>query len=214
MGDLGTVVPRGGLAGIGVLDLPGGEDLPVLLNLAGGDLLLVDEDLVGLVGVDNEGVDVGGLVALSLDLLLDEVVGVLVGQDDMDLLGGTADVGAEHDVVSGVAIEVGLVKAGGEELDVATTAVEVLLVLDGELEDEVLALILEGGRELGGDRVEAGILRGLETEILGGIAVVLAMGDLKVKEKKKEKNSLDFALKRKKKKRKDLEKKEIKGTGD
>jgi len=173
---------------------------------------LVDEDLVGLVGVDNEGVDVGGLVALSLDLLLDEVVGVLVGQDDMDLLGGTADVGAEHDVVSGVAIEVGLVKAGGEELDVATTAVEVLLVLDGELEDEVLALILEGGRELGGDRVEAGILRGLETEILGGIAVVLAMGDLKVKEKKKEKNSLDFALKRKKKKRKDLEKKEIKGT--
>jgi len=148
---------------------------------------LVDEDLVGLVGVDNEGVDVGGLVALSLDLLLDEVVGVLVGQDDMDLLGGTADVGAEHDVVSGVAIEVGLVKAGGEELDVATTAVEVLLVLDGELEDEVLALILEGGRELGGDRVEAGILRGLETEILGGIAVVLAMGDLKVKEKKRKK---------------------------
>jgi len=153
---------------------------------------LVDEDLVGLVGVDNEGVDVGGLVALSLDLLLDEVVGVLVGQDDMDLLGGTADVGAEHDVVSGVAIEVGLVKAGGEELDVATTAVEVLLVLDGELEDEVLALILEGGRELGGDRVEAGILRGLETEILGGIAVVLAMGDLKVKEKKKGKKFVGF----------------------
>ena len=60
----------------------------------------------------------------------------------------TADVGAEHDVVLGVAIEACLVKTLGEDLEVATTAVNVLLMLHGELNDKILALVGKGLRKL------------------------------------------------------------------
>lgn len=55
-----------------------------------------------------------------------------------------------------------LVNVAGEDLDVSTSAVNLLLVLDGVLENQVLALIAEGG-ELGGVGVETSILGGLET---------------------------------------------------
>ena len=46
-----------------------------------------------------------GLVVLALDVLVDEVVLSLVVEDDVDLLGGVAaDVGAEHNVVLGLAV--------------------------------------------------------------------------------------------------------------
>jgi hypothetical protein len=74
-------------------------------------------------------------VELAGDVLLDQVVGALVVEDDVDLAGsGTADVRAEHDSVGGVTVHVLLDKRAGEHLDVATSAVNVLLVLDRELE--------------------------------------------------------------------------------
>lgn len=63
--------------------------------------------LIFVVWCDNEGVDVSGLVVLALDVLVDEVVLSLVVEDDVDLLGGVAaDVGAEHNVVLGLAVHV------------------------------------------------------------------------------------------------------------
>lgn len=71
--------------------------------------------------------------------LLDKVVLALVAEYDVDLLGaGAADVRAEHDVVGRVAVHVGLVELAVEELNVAATAVDVLLVLDRELDHEGL----------------------------------------------------------------------------
>lgn len=70
--------------------------------------------------------------------------------------------GKAHVLVRGVTVEGGLVNGAGQDLDVATTAVDLLLVLDGILDDELLALVAELG-ELGGDLVEAGILRGVQT---------------------------------------------------
>ncbi len=60
-----------------------------------------------------------------------------------------------------------------EELGVPATAVNVLLVLDGELQDQGLVLVGEG-LELGGGGVELGVLAGLNTLVLLGVAVELA----------------------------------------
>ena len=131
--DLGSLVPVLWLGGLGVLDLLGGEQVPVLLEGTRPLLNEINEDLVGVVGVEYEGVDVSEGVGLCRDVVLDEVVLALVGQDDVDLLGGVAaNVGAKHDGVGGVAAKVLHLGGGrgGDELDVATAAVEVLLVLN------------------------------------------------------------------------------------
>ena len=63
----------------------------------------------------------------------------LVAEDDVDLLGaGSTDVGAEHDVVRGFTVHVLLVQGAVEHLDVTAAAVDVLLVLHGELHNHGL----------------------------------------------------------------------------
>ena len=110
-------------------------------------------------------------------LLLDEVVLAAVVEDDVDALGArSADVGAEHDLVLGVAVHVLLVEVAVEHLDVAAAAVDVLLVLHRELDDERLAVRRRLLGELGGERVELGVLRRLDALVLLGVAVELAGG--------------------------------------
>ena len=67
------------------------------------------------------------------------------------------------------------IQAAVEQLGVAATAVNVLLVLDGELEDQRLVAVGER-LELGGHGVELGILAGLDTLALLGISVKLSGG--------------------------------------
>lgn len=54
--DLGPVVPVLGLLSLRVLDLHGGQEVPVLLQLARFYLLVVDPHLIGLVGVQDQRV--------------------------------------------------------------------------------------------------------------------------------------------------------------
>mmetsp|Transcript_17688 Transcript_17688/g.29729 ORF Transcript_17688/g.29729 Transcript_17688/m.29729 type:complete len:230 (+) Transcript_17688:896-1585(+) len=174
-----TLVPVLRLAGLRVPNRLGGEEVPVVLNVAGGLLNVVDENLVGLVRVHNQGVHVGELVGLAVDGLLGQQVLSLVGEDGVHPLSASAaNVGAEHDAVGSVTAEVRhLSTAGGRhQLDVATTAIHLLLVLDGELEDEGLALVVERLRHLGVDGVEAGIRAGLDTLVSLLIAKPLASG--------------------------------------
>lgn len=49
----------------------------------------------------------------------------------------------EHDVVDRVSMHVLLVQARGEEFNVASTTVNVLLMFHGELDDQSLALVVE-----------------------------------------------------------------------
>jgi hypothetical protein len=123
---------------------------------------------------------VGELIRLGGNILLDEVVLSVVVEDQVDLLGGgTANVRAEHDaereltsrhtptvkeylLVFRVTVEFLLVDSAGEDLDVSTSAVNVLLVLHGVLENQILTLVAELG-EFGSVGVEAGILGGLDT---------------------------------------------------
>ena len=183
VGDLLLVDPVVGLGLVRVLDLLGGEEVELVLELAVADGLVVDEDLEGVVGPVYEGVEVGELVVLHLELVLDEEVVVLlvVVEDGVGLLvGRAANVGSEHDGVGGVAAELGGGEVGsaGEELDVGAAAVDLLLVLDGELDDEVLAVRrLEGLGQRSGNAVELSVLAGLDA-LVGLVAVPLAGGVL------------------------------------
>merc|ERR1719420_222600 len=173
--DLLLVVPVLGLGGLRVLDLLGREEVPVVLERAGLCLLVVDEHLVLSVGLHDERVEVGVDVVLAAHLLLGQQVLALVVEDDVHLLGaGAADVWAEHHVVGAVAVHVSLVEGAVEELDVSAAAVDVLLVLDGELHDERFLLVREGLVELGAGRVELCVLRRLDALVLLGVAVELA----------------------------------------
>merc|ERR1719167_879677 len=97
-------------------------------------------------------------VVLATDVLLDQVVLALVLEDDVDLLGAwAADVRAEHDIVGALAVHVSLVELAVEELDVATAAVDVLLVLDGELDHQGLVHVRHW-REGGAHAVEPCVL--------------------------------------------------------
>jgi len=87
-----------GLRDRGVLDLLRRQEVPLVGDGTRALLLTVDEDLEGLIGVQDEGVDVRELVGRRRDLVLDQVVGALVVEDGMDTVAArTADVGAEHD---------------------------------------------------------------------------------------------------------------------
>jgi len=64
----------------------------------------------------------------------------LVVENSVGALGGAANIRAEHDVVLGLAVEIRQVRVR-TELEVSSTTVNVLFMLDGELDDEVLALV-------------------------------------------------------------------------
>eukprot|EP00760_Papus_ankaliazontas_P028153 PhM_4_TR3556/c0_g1_i1/m.67876 len=173
---LGLVDPVGGLLVAGVVDLLGLQELPVLLEAAALAALAVDAHLVRVVGVEDEGVDVRELVVLAAGLLLPQQVLAVVVEDEVDLLRVAADVGAEHDEVLGVAGELLLLEVG-HHLEVAAAAVDALVVLDREGHDELLVLVGEGLGELAGERVEAGVLGGLDAGVDVLVAVRAAGGE-------------------------------------
>ncbi|GMT09210.1 hypothetical protein PFISCL1PPCAC_507 [Pristionchus fissidentatus] len=178
--DVLSLVPVLGLLCIGVLDSLGGEHVPVRLEISALNLLSINLHLVRVVGVQDEGVQVSQNVVLKSDVLLDEVVLALVREDDVDLLGGSADIGTEHEVVGGLAVEVLQVGVSGHHLDVSSSAVDALLVLDGVLDNHGLAGVGEVLVELGGARVELGVLGGLDSLVSLLISVELAGGQLEL----------------------------------
>mmetsp|Transcript_15699 Transcript_15699/g.40159 ORF Transcript_15699/g.40159 Transcript_15699/m.40159 type:complete len:296 (+) Transcript_15699:1408-2295(+) len=178
--DVLFVHPVGRLALLRILDLLGRQEVEIIEQVAGGHLLLIDQHLVGLVGLDDEGVHVGELVGLGRDHLVDLVVLTLVVHDEVHLLGGrAADVRTEHDVVRGVTVEVLLVQTLlREKLQVAPAAVETLLMLDTVLKNQVVVLVAELLVEQTGNLVEASILTGLEAAVQLGVAEELTGGEL------------------------------------
>ena len=64
----------------------------------------------------------------------------------------------------------------GQQLDVATAAVQVLLMLHGVLEDEVLALVVEWLGQLGVEREELGVGASLDASVVSLASGPLASG--------------------------------------
>lgn len=68
----------------------------------------------------------------------------------------------KHDVILRVSVHVALVKVSGKDLDIAASAVYLLLVLDGELDYQGLSLVAKG-LKAGRQGIKPGILAGLNT---------------------------------------------------
>merc|ERR1739838_246863 len=180
IGDGLIIIPVFGFGCLGVLDGLGGEEVPVLIQTARFDLLVIDENLVFVVGREDEGVEMGEDVILAADILLDEVVLPLVAEDYVHFLGaGSADIGTEHDLVGRLSVHLSLVKVAAKHLQVPAAAVDVLLVLHGELDHEGRVLV-RNGVELGRHSVETGVLGSLETQAGLLITVEFTSGQLQV----------------------------------
>lgn len=131
------------ITNLGVRDLLRRQERPVFFEAARFLLLSVDLDSVSSIGVDDESVQVRKSVRFALGFLLPQEVGALVVEDEVDTLVGTANIGTSHDGVFSFTVEVLGIVSRREELDVASTAVNVLTVLDRELENKVLAFSVE-----------------------------------------------------------------------
>lgn len=63
--NLGPLIPVIRFPGLGVLDLPGGQEVPVLLQAARFHPPIVDLHLIGVVRPDHQRVEVGELIILQ-----------------------------------------------------------------------------------------------------------------------------------------------------
>ena len=96
--DLGLVNPRGGLLVLGVINLLGGVDrrVEVFEEVAFLDSLAVNQDLEGLIGPDDQGIErsnlggASGRGRLQVLLLVFAGLGVLVTEDKVDLALGVS----------------------------------------------------------------------------------------------------------------------------
>lgn len=128
--------------------------------------LAVNQNLEGLVWANNESVQVGELVDLGrwgcvhVLLLVLASLGVLVLEDEVNLVGGATLVRTEHDHVWRGIGELVLGQSGvlAEELQISTTTLEVVLKLDFILNHERLVLVVNGCVELGGDGVVSSLV--------------------------------------------------------
>eukprot|EP00756_Hemistasia_phaeocysticola_P019617 Hpha_TRINITY_DN15673_c3_g1::TRINITY_DN15673_c3_g1_i1::g.97975::m.97975 len=177
---LSVVHPVTGLRVRGVVDLLRLQERPVLLEGSGLLLLTIDLHLVGAVVVDDRGVHVVQAVVHRAGLLLPQQVLALVVKDQVDLLGVTADVGTEHHPVRRLTVELLRLERLLHHLDVTTTAVDALGVLQLERHDDLLVLVVHRLRDLRRDRVELRVLGGLQTLVGLGVAEELARSVLEL----------------------------------
>lgn len=98
--DGSPIVPVFRFLCFGILDLLRGQQVPAGLDVTAFLLLSVNQDLVSVVGMDDEAVGVSVDVVLTSDFLVDEHVLVIVIEDGVYLLGArSADVGSKHEPV-------------------------------------------------------------------------------------------------------------------
>merc|ERR1712048_1446304 len=123
------------------------QELPVILHVSGVHFRLVNVHLDGVVGVQSQSVQVRhtprGILLVGKIRLLQDILALVV-EDQMSSLGVSALVRAKHDVVRSWVTEGGWVLNLRANLDIATTALDVLLVLGLVLDDQALAFVTEG----------------------------------------------------------------------
>jgi len=111
-----------------------------------------------------------------------QVVLSTVVKNEVGLLGRTANIRTEHDVIlrfRSTSFEVGLVESCREQFDVTTTAINVLFVLNRVRDNQLGVLVAEGLFELGGDGVESSVLCCLKSNnLVIAVRVELACRDL------------------------------------
>mmetsp|Transcript_81906 Transcript_81906/g.264387 ORF Transcript_81906/g.264387 Transcript_81906/m.264387 type:complete len:286 (-) Transcript_81906:74-931(-) len=156
-------------------DLLGREHLPVLLQGALVDFLLIDLHDYRVVRLHHQPVEVRSALALLFvgEVRLLQNVLALVVEDQVCPLGVAALVRAKHDVVARRVTEGRGIAHLRADLHVAATALHVLLVLGLVLNDQLLALVAEG-LEACRKAEEFGVLAGLDALVLDLIREPLA----------------------------------------
>mmetsp|Transcript_30205 Transcript_30205/g.86214 ORF Transcript_30205/g.86214 Transcript_30205/m.86214 type:complete len:337 (+) Transcript_30205:278-1288(+) len=178
----GLIHPVGGLGGVGVLDFLFGQEVEVLIQSSLSHRLVVNENLERVVGVQDESVQMRQVVCFRGNFLLDEqIIVLLVGvENDVGLfVRSTAHIWSKHHRVGCVATKAGRVElvSTREQFDVGASTVQVLLVLDGILDDKGLVAASEGFIHLGRQSVESGVLGSLDSLVLR-VTVPLSSGVL------------------------------------
>mmetsp|Transcript_35660 Transcript_35660/g.40505 ORF Transcript_35660/g.40505 Transcript_35660/m.40505 type:complete len:346 (+) Transcript_35660:1222-2259(+) len=166
--------PIGGFFGIGVRDGFGSQKGPVIFQATLSDHFVVQQGLIGVVRLDNQSVQMGQLIKSRSGLLFTIQILSVVIENDMHLLVATTNIRTKHDVVLGFTGEGRLIEAGRSHLNVATSTVNLLLVLDGVLDDQVFTFVGELIK-LGGQVVKFGIGRGLDTHVAIDVSVPFSM---------------------------------------
>lgn len=88
----------------------------------------------------------------------------------MSFASASADVRPEHDMVRSVSSKVILIKSGGQNLDIATSAVNILFELLLKLNYKVFSFIREFGKP-GTNSIESVVFTSLDALILLSIAI-------------------------------------------
>merc|ERR1711963_819346 len=95
--NLGPIIPIFGFFGFRILDFLGWQKVPVLFKSSFLSRFVINENFVGTIRLDNQGVEMGENVILATDFLLNQVILAFVVENDMDFLGSrTTDIRAEH----------------------------------------------------------------------------------------------------------------------
>merc|ERR1719265_2868699 len=149
-----------------VIDLLWLEDFPVVCDGAFVDLLLIDLHPDSVVRLEDQSVQVGSAVIILLVLevsLLQHILTIVVN-DEVGSLGVAAFVRSKHNVVSSWVAKLGLVFHLWANLDIATSTLDVLLILGLILDVELLPFVAER-RESSGRAEELGVLCGLHSVV-------------------------------------------------
>merc|ERR1711868_87673 len=100
--NLGPIVPIFRFFGFRILDFLGWQKVPVLFKSSFLSRFVINENFVGTIRLDNQGVEMSENVILATDFLLNQVILAFVVEDNMDFFGSwTTDIRAEHNEVRG-----------------------------------------------------------------------------------------------------------------
>merc|ERR1719323_2917578 len=134
--NLGPIVPIFRFFGFRILDFLGWQKVPVLFKSSFLSRFVINENFIGTIRLDNQGVEMSENVILATDFLLNQVILAFVVEDDMDFLGSwTTDVRAEHNEIRGFSMHISLIQRAVKKLGISTTTINVLFMFDCELND-------------------------------------------------------------------------------
>merc|ERR1719323_779783 len=134
--NLGPIIPIFRFFGFRVLDLLGWQKVPILFKSSLLSRFIVNEDFIGTIRLNNQGVEMGENIVLATDFLLDQVILAFVVENDMDFFGSwTTNVRAEHNKIGRLSMHISLIQRTVKKFGISTTTINVLFMFDCELND-------------------------------------------------------------------------------
>mmetsp|Transcript_16328 Transcript_16328/g.44916 ORF Transcript_16328/g.44916 Transcript_16328/m.44916 type:complete len:459 (+) Transcript_16328:126-1502(+) len=167
--NLGFVNPVLRLLGLRILDFLWFQEIEFFLKFSFANRFAIGENFKSVVGRHDESVEVGKIVGFGGNFLLDQEVVLLfmTPEDNVSLFVGTStDIRSKHDRVFSVSAKTGRVKvlAARKKLEVSTTTVQILFMLDRVLDHKrLVTLMFEFLGQRSREAVKSGVFASLDT---------------------------------------------------